>query len=160
MSQNSPDNRPDTYHHTQRGPLYLITLAVAVVTLAMAWNLRADPAAFNSLLILAGVFFLVSLMFKHLTIRDEGEHLAVRYGPLPCFRRTISYVEISSADPDRTSWIDGWGIHWVPGRGYTYNLWGFSCVRLVTRGRVIRIGSDDVDHLVEFIRDRIRERDQ
>jgi hypothetical protein len=159
MSHTSPDRPPDTYNRTQRGPLYLITLAVAVVVLAMAWSLRGDPASFHSLLILAGIFFLVSLMFKHLTIRDEGEHLAVRYGPLPCFRRMIPYVEISSADPDRTSWLDGWGIHWVPGRGYTYNLWGFGCVRLVTRGRVIRIGSDDVDNLLNFIRQRIRERD-
>jgi hypothetical protein len=149
---------PNTYHHTQRAPLYLLTLTVAAVVLAMAWNLRDDPASVSGLSILAAVFFLVSLMFKHLTIRDEGPHLAVRYGPLPVFRRRIPYSEISSAEPDQTSWIDGWGIHWVPGRGYTYNLWGFSCVRLVVRERVIRIGSDDVENLVRFLRDKIRER--
>jgi len=153
-----PSKPPDTYNHTQRGPLYLIMLAVAVVILAMAWRLRDDPASVHGLLILAAVFFLVSLMFKRLTIRDEGAHLAVRYGPLPLFRRRIPYSEIASADPDRTSWIDGWGIHWIPGRGYTYNLWGFGCVRLVVRERVIRIGSDDVENLVSFLRKKIHER--
>ncbi len=148
-----------TYEHTQRGPLFLILLAAVVGVLAIAWILRAEPGAVVAMLILAGILLLVCLMFKYLTVRDEGDRLAVRYGPLPVFRRRIPYAEIASADPDRTSWIDGWGIHWVPGRGYTYNLWGFGCVRLVVRDRVIRIGTDDVENLVAFLRNRIRERD-
>ncbi|MCL4205313.1 MAG: hypothetical protein KJ000_22750 [Pirellulaceae bacterium] len=148
-----------TYEHTQRGPLFLILLAAVIGVLAVAWILRAEPGAVVAMLILAGILLLVCLMFKHLTVRDEGDRLAVRYGPLPIFRRRIPYAEIAAADPDRTSWIDGWGIHWVPGRGYTYNLWGFDCVRLVVRDRVIRIGTDDVENLVAFLRNRIRERD-
>ncbi len=148
-----------TYEHTQRGPLFLILLAAVVGVLAIAWILRAEPGAVVAMLILAGILLLVCLMFKYLTVRDEGDRLAVRYGPLPVFRRRIPYAEIAAADPDRTSWIDGWGIHWVPGRGYTYNLWGFGCVRLVVRDRVIRIGTDDVENLVAFLRNRIRERD-
>jgi hypothetical protein len=146
---------PDTYEHTQRAPLYLILLATAAGILALGWTARAEPVAFNVMLTVAGILILVSLMFKHLTVRDEGECLALSYGPLPVFRRRIGYAEITSADPDRTSWIDGWGIHWVPGRGYTYNLWGFACVRLVVRERVVRIGSDDVERLVKFVRHKI-----
>lgn len=153
-----PNQLPDPYHHTQRGPLYLITLAVAIVVFAMAWTGWNEPTLVVGLLILAGIFVLTSLMFKHLTVSDEGEHLAVRFGPLPVFRRRIPYADISSVQADRTSWIDGWGIHWVPGRGYTYNLWGFSCVKLEVRGRVIRIGSDDVKNLVTFIQAKINER--
>ena len=37
----------------------------------------------------------------------------------------------------------------------TYNLWGFDCVKLEVRNRVIRIGSDDVENLVEFLRGKI-----
>ncbi len=30
----------------------------------------------------------------------------------------------------RSNWLDGWGIHYFPGRGIIYNLWGFDCVRV------------------------------
>ncbi len=153
-----PNELPERYHHTQSGALYLITVAVAIVVFAMAGTAWKEPTLVIGLLILAGIFVLLSLMFKHLTVSDEGEYLAVRFGPLPVFRRRIPYADISSVQADRTSWIDGWGIHWVPGRGYTYNLWGFSCVKLEVRGRVIRIGSDDVENLVKFIKAKIAER--
>jgi len=154
-----PSDTDCRYEHTQRAPLYLILLAALVPILVLAWILRGDASASNAMLVLAAILFLVSLMFMHLTVRDEGQYLAIRYGPLPVFRRRIAYADISSIEPSRSSWIDGWGIHWVPGRGHTYNLWGFRCVRLAVRGRVVRVGTDDVENLVQYLRDRIRERD-
>ena len=151
-----PSNATNRYEHTQYAPLYLVLLAASCSLVALAWTLRDDRTAFISMLVLAAVFIVVASMFRHLTIRDEGEYLAVRYGPLPVFRRRIAYADIWSVEPGRSSWIDGWGIHWVPGRGYTYNLWGFRCVRLIVQGRVIRIGSDDVENLVKHLSDRTR----
>ena len=61
-----------------------------------------------------------------------------------------------AAEPDRSNVIDGWGIHWVPGRGWTYNLWGFDCVRLtLAGGRTIRVGTDDPRSLAQFVQTRI-----
>jgi len=57
---------------------------------------------------------------------------------------------------DRTRFIDGWGIHWIPWRGWTYNLWGFRCVRLKHLGRTIRIGTDDPEGLRDYLADRVR----
>lgn len=94
-------------------------------------------------------------MFGSLTIRDEGEWLALRYGPLPVLRKRIRYADITSVEAGRTSIIDGWGIHYIPGRGWTYNLWGFGCARLTLGRKVIRIGSDDVDNLVRFLRGKV-----
>jgi hypothetical protein len=102
----------------------------------------------------AGLLLALAFSFQRLTIRDEGTWLAIRYGPLPVFRTRIAYADISSVEPGKTSWIDGWGIHWIPGRGYTYNLWGFSCVKLTVRGRTIRIGSDEADKLAEFLKSK------
>jgi hypothetical protein len=143
------------YEHTQHGPLHRIFLAVAALMLVAVWLVQSEPmlAAIN--LVIAGVFLLTSLMFASLTVRDDGEGLAVRYGPLPIFRRRIRYADITGIEPDRTRLIDGLGIHYVPGRGWTYNLWGFDCVKFTLGERVVRLGTDDVENLVEFLRQKI-----
>jgi hypothetical protein len=44
----------------------------------------------------------------------------------------------------------------VPQRGWTYNLWGFDCVRLTMRnGRIHRVGTDDSDALYTFLQERL-----
>jgi len=139
------------YEHTQKSPLYLILIALAGGMSAMAWQVRAEAAAMQALLAAAVVLVLIALMFKHLTIRDGGESLIVRFGPLPPFGSRIRYADISEFAADRTKVIDGWGIHWIPGRGYTYNLWGFDCVRLVVNRHVIRLGTDDVQGLIDLL---------
>ena len=94
-------------------------------------------------------------MFGSLTIRDEGECLALRYGPLPIIRKRIRYADITSIEPGRTKIIDGWGIHYILGRGWTYNLWGFGCVKLTLGRKVIRLGTDDGDNLLKFLHDKL-----
>lgn len=48
-------------------------------------------------------------------------------------------------------WIEGWGIHYLPGRGETWNLWGFDCVELDVDGRLLHIDSDDPEGLADFL---------
>ena len=79
-------------------------------------------------------------MFGSLTIRDDGEWLALRFGPLPLLRKTIRYADITGVEIGRTTIIDGWGIHFIPGRGWTYNVWGFACVKLTLGRKIIRVG--------------------
>ena len=55
----------------------------------------------------------------------------------------------------RTNIIDGWGIHYFPGRGWTYNIWGFDCVKLTLGRKIIRVGTDDAEELAKFIREKI-----
>ena len=102
------------------------------------------------------MLILFGMAFAQLTVQDEGEFLAIRYGPLPLFHRRIPYADIRSVEPGRSSFIDGWGIHWFPGRGWTYNLWGLDCAELSVAGRTVRIGSDDVDNLVRFLQSKIK----
>ena len=68
------------------------------------------------------------------------------------FGKRIPYGEITAVEADRTKFLDGWGVHWVPGRGWTYNIWGYDCVKLTLGKRVIRVGSDDVGNLLGFLR--------
>ena len=143
------------YSKTQKGPIQYLLYGVVAVLLPLAWLNRGEPAV---VLVLAGVavaMILAGLAFGTMTVRDEGDRLAIRYGPLPIFRRQIPYAAITAVEPGRTSVIDGWGIHYIPFRGMTYNLWGFGCAKLTLGRRVIRIGSEDIDNLVSFIRSRI-----
>ncbi len=143
------------YERTQYAPLHYILLAISVLLLTGAWTARAQPAVVITLVGVGAALVLVSLMLGSLTVSDEGDHLALRYGPLPVFRKQIPYADITAVQPGRTSVIDGWGIHYIPGRGTTYNLWGFGCVKLTVGKRVIRVGSDDVENLVEFLRGKV-----
>lgn len=105
---------------------------------------------------MAAIFALIGLSFMNLTIRDGGDRLLIRYGPIPLMRGSVRYDQITAAAEDRTNWLDGWGIHWVPGRGVTYNLWGFRCVRVQAGRRTIRLGTDDPEGLVDFLRRKCR----
>lgn len=143
------------YNHTQKAPLHLIFYPIILLLLVMAWTGRDHPPVLLCTLAVAVTLLLVSLMFKQLTVCDEGKCLAIRYGILPVFRKLIPYSEITSVERGRSSILDGWGIHWVPGRGFTYNLWGFDCAVLKVQGRVVRVGSDDAEKLVAFLRERV-----
>ncbi len=143
------------YEHTQRGHWYLILLAVAIGCVATGWLLRHEPAGHYISLGIAILLTVLALCFIQLTVRDEQDALAVRFGPFPLFFTRIPYDRIRDAQPGRTTLLDGWGIHYLPGRGTTYNIWGFSCVRIDLDNRIVRIGSDDVENLVMFLRSRI-----
>ena len=103
---------------------------------------------------IAGILALCGLAFGSLTISDEGEYLALRFGPLPVLRKTIRYADITGVEVGRTKIIDGWGIHYFPGRGWTYNVWGFACVKLTLGRKIIRVGTDDAEELAKFVREK------
>ncbi len=91
-----------------------------------------------------------------MTVRELGEALEVRFGPLPLARTRIPYEQIRSVRSERTGLIDGWGIHYIPGRGLVWNVHGRDCVRLeLKNGRPFRIGTDDPEGLAAWIRQKI-----
>lgn len=148
--------KPMQYNHTQNGYWHWVLYAVILAEAPWAWVAREDSLAVGVMAAVAVVLALAALTFQWMTVRDEGEALAIRFGPLPLFRKRIPYTEITAVEPARTSILDGWGIHYIPGRGWTYNVWGFDCARLNLGNRIVRIGSDDVENLVRFLRERIR----
>jgi hypothetical protein len=144
------------YDHTQHAPLYGLFVLPAVILLVVAGRLppQQAPASF-ALFGAAGVLGVLALSFRQLTVRDEGDCLALRFGPLPLLRKRIRYADILAAERSRSTLVDGWGIHWVPGRGWSFNLWGFDCVRLtLSSGQTIRVGTDAPDGLAQFLQQR------
>lgn len=138
------------YSHKQRGPLCLIlygaaagALVIGAATGQTAGLLAAGAAA-------AGIAALAPA-FHYLRVEDEGDALAIAFGPLPLFRKTVRYADLVSAEVGRTTLLDGWGIHASPRGGWVWNLWGRDCVVLqTTRGRLC-IGTDDAANLASLL---------
>lgn len=141
------------YDHIQNGYLHLILIASAVFTAALAFV--SAPETIPFLLILALFLALVSFCFKTLRVKDEGSRLSVSFGPIPFFKRYIDYSEISGLEKSRSSIIDGWGIHYTPGRGWIWNLWGRNCICISMGDRRLRIGTDDPESLIKFLDKKI-----
>ena len=146
-----PMNIPE-YDHTQKGWWHWVLHGMAVLVLALGWNTPAPQAV---IVLFAALFVLLGLCFAHLTVRDGGDVLELRYGPLALFRKDIPYAEIRAVEKTRSDILDGGGIHYVPGRGWIYNLWGLDCVRITLEGRSTRVGSDDAEGLAAFLEGRI-----
>ncbi len=143
--------------HTQYAPLCLLIYALAVVFLASGWFFQdtppiqwLDPPIGLMMLVLAA-------SFHHLTVADQGEVLAIRFGPVPLFRRTIRFADIGSVEVGRTLLLDGWGIHLSVRGGWVWNLWDRACVVIrFKNGGTLRIGTDDAENLAEFLRSKVR----
>lgn len=143
------------YHHIQRAPVHLLLHFFSAYSIWLAWVLRGQTLVLTLLLCGAVSFALLGLAFRQLTTCDDGDALGVRFGPLPLFGTRIPYHTVTAVETNRSSWIDGWGIHYVPGRGWTYNLWGRDCVCVHYGGRFLRIGTDDSANLAEFLRSKM-----
>ena len=145
-----------SYEHTQKSPWSWVLLTLGALSLAATRSVSRQTLP---MLITAGVgvtFLATGLCFRSLTVRDEGQWLAVRFGPLPVFRTKIVYSSITGVEAARSDALDGWGIHWILGRGVIYNLWGFDCVRIQMGKKTVRVGTDDVEGLVSFLRTKVQ----
>lgn len=143
------------YNHTQKGPVHFILFGLAALFVAIAWYSSSRGLPSVGMLALAGLMAILAPCFRQLTVRDEGNALAIRYGPLPLFRRRVPYASITAVQAARSDWLDGGGIHYIPGRGWIYNLWGRDCVKLQLGKKTVRVGSDDVAGLLRFLEARI-----
>jgi hypothetical protein len=143
------------YSHTQKAPLCLILYGSALACIILATTIGETQGIY----IAGGVSLLLTVLapaFHHLSVEDQGEVLAIRFGPIPLFRRTVRYAEIEEIEVGRTLLLDGWGIHMSIRGGWVWNLWGRDCVVVHLRnGGVLRIGTDDADNLAGFLETKV-----
>lgn len=144
------------YLHTQTSPLWLLPIAMTFGLVAVAQAAELEPIWM--IYAIATLLVLISFAFKSLTVSDVGDALQVQFGPLPVFSKTIRYADITAVEQGRSSLLDGWGIHYVPLRGWTWNLWGLDCVVLHLGKKVLRIGTDDPENLTAFLQSAIQNR--
>lgn len=151
------------YDHVQRGYFHWLLYALgainATLTVVLVDSQESDAVVTRVILgTMAGVFVLLGVSFQHLRVRDEGDSLQVAFGPLAIVRRQVRYSDILSAKRGRSRWLDGWGIHWMPDKGWIWNIRGRDVVELKLNGGRMRVGTDDPDGLLEHLQQRIGSR--
>ncbi len=141
------------YSHTQKAPLCLIVYGSALLSFVVAWVLPPVPHFPNKLIAfgIGLVLMLFGPMFHHLTVVDKGEFLALQFGPISLFRRTVRYADIETVEVGRTLLLEGWGIHYSVRGGWVWNLWGRDCVVVHMKKGLLRIGTDDAENLARFL---------
>jgi hypothetical protein len=149
----SPPSIPASskYHHTQRGPWGFLLLVLGGLFLGLAWITRHEPPAPIIVGSVAVVLLALAPCFHSLSATDEGDRLAVQFGPLGLFKTNIPYDEIRQVEIGRTWLIEGWGIHLLSTqRGWVWNIWGRDCV-VIHHRRIMRLGSDEPEELLAFL---------
>lgn len=142
---------PSRYHHTQKGPLWLLMLMFAVIFCIVAYLIRNEPVVPLIMGVVGLVMFIMGAAFQQLTVSDEGDELSIRFGPLPLFQKRIRYVDMISAETDTTSFLDGWGIHASFRGGWVWNIRGRECVAIRHKDGMLRVGTDDAANLAQFL---------
>jgi hypothetical protein len=148
------DSTLSGYSHKQKAPLCLILYGSALAFIPLAWMIGDTSGIY----IVGGVSLLIASLapaFHHLTVVDKGEVLAIRFGPIPLFHRTVRYADIEKVEVGRTLLLDGWGIHLSIRGGWVWNLWGRDCVVVHLKKGVLRIGTDDAENLAGFLEGKL-----
>ena len=143
------------YNHTQTGRWHWLLVIIAVTLVVIGWQVPDEGPLIAFLAAAAFMLFLASL-FSHLTVEDDDDRLSIRYGPVPLMGKRIAYDDMRAARALRSSFFEGWGIRYLPGRGWMFNLWGYDCVEITqTNGRILRVGTDDPSGLLEFLQTKL-----
>lgn len=127
---------------------------VEQIVMGQPWGNSPAPDAVVLLMWLVfGVGLPVMMRWVRLIVRVKGDALDVRY--VPFRHRVIPLSTITSATPRTYRPIReyfGWGIRWVPLRGWVYSVSGDQGVQLVLGGRrKLLIGSRRPEELAAAI---------
>lgn len=139
------------YAHTQRSPLKWFFFALTALLLGAAWAVREQPVVGMAISAGALIAGLCGLAFSKMTIKVTDNELMARSGPFPLIATMVRMEDIMEVRPARTSILDGWGLHYFPGRGWTYNVWGRDCIEVITPHRRLRLGTDDSERLCKTL---------
>lgn len=142
-----------TYKHTQHAKAITLMLVVPLlVSLSVA---RFVPTLQYTMYIVAGLIGTLAGLFSVMTIRVSDRFVHWSFGP-GFMRRKIALAQIQIASITRTTWLEGWGIHYT-GRGWLYNVGGFDALHITLKdGSQVLLGSNDVDTLHQAISASIR----
>lgn len=148
------------YQHTQPAHVIriamVLTLAPMLLVMALVPNAGSAPAFANAIVVgVAIIMAATAALFWSMTVTVTDAELVWHFGP-GVIRKRVPLADIASCEPTRTSFWNGWGIHWSP-RGWVYNVSGFGAVEVhLKSGKALRLGTDEPDALAEAIRDAVR----
>ena len=129
-----------TYQHTQ--PAVTILRVIAVMILIFAIGSVFVHQLIAGIVILA----ITAGLFRSMTIEITDTELIWYFGSgFPLKRVPLS--EVVSVEVIRTTFLNGWGIHYTPG-GWLYNVSGRGAVAITLRnGKRFCLGTDEPEEL-------------
>ena len=134
------------YSHLQKAPLCLLVYALSAVFFALGYFVQDAPPIPWLFPPIGLLMLVVAASFHHLSVFGRGEILAIHFGPIPLFRKTVPYADIVKVEVGRTLLLDGWGIHISIRGGWVWNLWGRDCVVVHLKKGTLRTGTDDAEN--------------
>jgi hypothetical protein len=100
---------------------------------------------------LAALLLVVLSFFSSLTVEIMDRNVICYFGP-GLIRKKIALTDIREVQLAHNPWTVGWGIRWMAGRYWLWNVSGLDAVELtLTSGKKIRIGTDEPETLVRAI---------
>jgi hypothetical protein len=136
-----------TYRHTQVGTVIIgAVVGMAFITLLILLP-AVESLSFVAVAILA-MTGAVLAMFSSLTVEIDKSTLTCRFG-VGLIQRSILLSDIDHARAVSNPWFVGWGIRWIPGSYWVWNVSGFQAVELTMKdGRRFRISTDEPEALI------------
>jgi hypothetical protein len=141
------------YRHRQIGTMIIaMTLFAEAAMTSVAWRGRNFIAFF----LFSALLAFLGACFYALDVSVDDEAVRFRMGA-GFFRKEIPLAEISSSSRVRNALWSGWGVKRTrDGQRWSFNVSGFDAVELTLKNsRIIRIGTDDPEGLLQAIRTRI-----
>ncbi len=139
------------YRHTQVGLVIIVLLAVAIVVILLTLLMNIGNIPILVLTELVIVFVAVLALFYSLNIEIKENVLICSFG-VGLIRKKIPLSEIREVRKVENPWYAGWGIRWMPGRYWLWNVSGFHAVEIILEnGKRFRLGTDEPESLVNAI---------
>jgi hypothetical protein len=142
------------YRHTQIGMIPIALLVVAIVLILLipflnVGNIHPIPTAILTAIIIVLVAALA--LFYSLSVEIKENTLICYFG-VGLIQRRIPLSEIQQVRKVQNPWYAGWGIRWMPGQYWLWNVSGFRAVELIfENGKRFRLGTDEPESLVNAI---------
>jgi hypothetical protein len=137
------------YRHTQFGTVIVGIMGTAVIV--VAFHFLASGSVHPAETVVATLLLVTMSLFPSLTVAIQGGALRCSFG-VGLIRKEIKLSDIKDVYPVTNPWIVGWGIRWVPGQYWMWNVSGLQAVELTLKtGKRFRIGTDEPDALSRAI---------
>ena len=135
------------YKHTQMGIVIIVPVTVAIIVFLMFLAAGRVMVPVWSATVIVLMTPLMLALFGTLTVSVDGEMLLAKFG-VGLVRKSIPLSHIASFQSVRMRWLYGFGIHWIPSRGWLYNVSGLKAVEIIMKsGKHTLIGTDEPDTL-------------
>jgi hypothetical protein len=138
------------YNHKQIGTVIIVPMIILFFVVIMMSP--TNKAIQSILVVVVLVFIAVLALFYSLNVEIKNNTIICRFG-IGLIQKHIPLSEIQAANTVQNPWWIGWGIRWIPGRYWLWNVSGFQAVELTYKdGHRFRIGTDEPEALLNAIK--------